>query len=70
MVQKPHLDTKTESHQNGGKSTGGASASSTCPKKRGTLEDSVPDVLQLTSSSPLSLSVVQVGTLSNFFRSM
>ena len=53
---------RTESHQGGRNSSGGASASSTDSRKKGELGDIIFDVLQSTMSSPLPSSVVQVGT--------
>ena len=35
LVQESHLDTKTETHKGGRKSAGGASTSSTYPKRKG-----------------------------------
>ena len=63
MAKEAHLDTRTENHQGGLKSALGASASSTDSGKKGSHGDGVSDVLQSTTSSPSSSSVVQVGTL-------
>ena len=46
LAQKPHLVTRTESCQGGRNLAGGASISSTHPRKRGILGDGVPDMLQ------------------------
>ena len=65
LAQKPHFDTRSESHPGVRKSAWGASTNSIYLKQKGTMGDIVPDVLHSTSSSPSSSSVVQIGTLSN-----
>ena len=66
-LTRPHLESRTEAHQGGRKSTGGSvSASSTDTRKKGHWGDSIPDVLPSTTSSSLSSSVVLVGTLPKF----
>ena len=71
MALKPHLNTWPEAHQVERKSAGGLGLPVPLTlRRRGTMEDSVPDVLQSTSSSPSSSSVVQSSTLPKYFGSM
>ena len=67
LTQKLHLDTLTDSFQEGKKSSGHGSGSSADSKKKGGLGSDVPNVFQSTSSSTSYSSVVQVGTPQNLW---
>ena len=51
LAKKPHLDTSTESHQGGRKSSVGASTSFTHSREKGVMRDGPSDRLQFTSQS-------------------
>ena len=63
LAQKPHLDTRTESCKGGRKLPGVCLPFLITLGRRGAVGDSVPDVLQSTSPSPSSSSVMQVDIL-------
>ena len=67
LAKKPHLSTRTESHQVGKKAAREVSASFPNSRKKGSHGHNIPDVLESSISSSSSPSVVQVGTLPNFY---
>ena len=67
FARKPHPDPRLDGHQAGRKSAGGASASTTESKKKGSHVNIIPDASQSAPSLSSSSSyVVQVGTLPKF----
>ena len=66
LARKPHLNTRTESHQGGRKSSGGAFSTSNNSQKKGTMGPNVPNDLQSTTSSISSSFVVKDGMLPQF----
>ena len=63
---KPHLDTKCDACQSCRKLAGGGSINTNEPRKKASQgRYIIPVVLQSSTSSPSSSSVVQVGTLPN-----
>ena len=70
LARKLHLVTRTERHQGVRMFVGDISTSSIYPKEKGHCGEQCSWCVQLTSSSPSSLYVVQIGKLPKIFRSM
>ena len=68
LVKVPHLETGTETHQEGKKSAGsGVAASCADARRKGAMGVSIPDVSQSIATLSSSSLVIQVGMLSHFF---
>ena len=66
LAKKPCPNTRTGSHLGGRKFNWDPSESSADSRKKGAMGNGVPDMLQSTTSSLTSSSVMQVGTLPKF----